>query len=167
MKQAAAQINAANAGVTASIISDSSGSRLSLTSATTGAAGELAVDASSVTDSGGNTVGFTESQQGAGCALHAGRSVADQFDQHSFNRAHRSYLSTACADRQCRNGFRRDGDCAGHELGREHPEQLCVGVQRACARARRAGDWPMPPAKQSHCMEARWSHASKARFLRH
>lgn len=62
--QAAKQINAANAGVTATVITDSNGSRLSLTSATSGAAGELRVDSSGVTDSSGNTVSFTESQAG-------------------------------------------------------------------------------------------------------
>lgn len=54
----AAAINSAGAGVTASVLTDSTGSRLSLVSSTSGAAGQIDMSASSLTDSGTN-IGFT------------------------------------------------------------------------------------------------------------
>ena len=53
----AAAINSAGAGVTASVLTDSTGSRLSLVSSTSGAAGQIDVSASSLTDSG-QAIGF-------------------------------------------------------------------------------------------------------------
>jgi flagellar hook-associated protein 2 len=54
----AAAINSAGAGVTASILTDSTGSRLSLVSSTSGAAGQLDLSASTLSD-GGTSLGFT------------------------------------------------------------------------------------------------------------
>ncbi len=54
----AAAINSAGAGVTASVLTDSTGSRLSLVSSTSGAAGQLDLSASSLSD-GGTSIGFT------------------------------------------------------------------------------------------------------------
>jgi flagellar hook-associated protein 2 len=59
----AAAINSAGAGVTASVLTDSTGSRLSLVSSTSGAAGQIDTSASSLTDAG-NPIGFT-TQAGA------------------------------------------------------------------------------------------------------
>ena len=57
----AAAINNLNAGVSATVITDSTGSRLSITG-TSGAANELTVDASGLTDSSGNSLSMTETQ---------------------------------------------------------------------------------------------------------
>jgi flagellar hook-associated protein 2 len=54
----AASINSAGAGVTASILTDSTGSRLSLVSSTSGAAGQIDVSTSSLSDAG-QAIGFT------------------------------------------------------------------------------------------------------------
>jgi flagellar hook-associated protein 2 len=54
----AAAINSAGAGTTASVLTDSTGSRLSLVSSTSGAAGQIDVSASSLNDSG-QAIGFT------------------------------------------------------------------------------------------------------------
>jgi flagellar hook-associated protein 2 len=64
----ATAINNLNAGVNATVITDSSGSRLSLTSAASGAAGELTVDSTGLTDSTGNAVSMTETQAGSDAA---------------------------------------------------------------------------------------------------
>lgn len=61
----AAAINKLNTGVSATVITDGTGSRLSLTSSSSGAANELTVDASGLTDSNGNSVTVTETQAGA------------------------------------------------------------------------------------------------------
>ena len=66
--QVASQINAASLGVTASLITDSSGTRLSLTSGTSGTAGELTIDSSGVTDSTSTPLSFVESQPGVDAA---------------------------------------------------------------------------------------------------
>ena len=58
LSQLAAAINSAGVGVTASVLTDTSGSRLSLVSSTSGAAGQLDLSASSLSDSG-NSLGFT------------------------------------------------------------------------------------------------------------
>jgi flagellar hook-associated protein 2 len=54
----AAAINSAGAGVTASILTDSTGSRLSLVSSTSGTAGQIDVSTSSLSDAG-QAIGFT------------------------------------------------------------------------------------------------------------
>ncbi len=61
----ASAINALGAGVTANVVSDSSGSRLSLISNQSGAANEISTSGTSVTDSNGNAFTITESQAGA------------------------------------------------------------------------------------------------------
>jgi flagellar hook-associated protein 2 len=58
LSQLAAAINSAGVGVTASVLTDTNGSRLSLVSSTSGAAGQLDLSASSLSDSG-NSLGFT------------------------------------------------------------------------------------------------------------
>jgi flagellar hook-associated protein 2 len=63
LSQLAAAINSAGVGVTASVLTDTNGSRLSLVSSTSGAAGQLDLSASSLSDSG-NSLGFT-TQAGA------------------------------------------------------------------------------------------------------
>ncbi len=68
VSQIATQINAASIGITASVITDSSGSRLSLTSGTSGTAGQLTVDASGVTESNNNTFSVPSYQQGVDAA---------------------------------------------------------------------------------------------------
>ena len=62
-----AAINLANLGVTSRVITDANGSRLSLTSATSGAGGAVAVT-STLADSG-TTIGFTHGQSGANASL--------------------------------------------------------------------------------------------------
>jgi flagellar hook-associated protein 2 len=59
----AAAINSAGAGVTASVLTDANGSRLSLVSSSSGAGGQLDLSTSSLSDSG-NSLGFT-TQTGA------------------------------------------------------------------------------------------------------
>jgi flagellar hook-associated protein 2 len=54
----ATAINSSGAGVTASVLTDSNGSRLSLVSSSSGAAGQLDLSASSLSD-GGKSLGFT------------------------------------------------------------------------------------------------------------
>ncbi len=68
VKQIASRINSASVGVTASVITDSSGSRLTLTSGTSGAGGEVTIDSSGVTDSTGTALSFTEVQPGVDAA---------------------------------------------------------------------------------------------------
>ncbi|WP_353062909.1 flagellar filament capping protein FliD [Tunturibacter psychrotolerans] len=58
LSQLAAAINSAGVGVAASVLTDTNGSRLSLVSSTSGAAGQLDLSASSLSDSG-NSLGFT------------------------------------------------------------------------------------------------------------
>jgi flagellar hook-associated protein 2 len=57
-----------NAGVDATVITDSSGSRLSLTSSSSGAANELTVDTSNLKDASGNSISMTETQAGTDAA---------------------------------------------------------------------------------------------------
>jgi flagellar hook-associated protein 2 len=66
----ASAINSADAGVTAEVLTDSSGSRLSLESNTSGAAGQISI-AGSLTDSsnGNSTVAFASGQPGADASL--------------------------------------------------------------------------------------------------
>jgi flagellar hook-associated protein 2 len=70
MSTLSAAINAANIGVTASVITDSSGSRLSIVSGTSGAAGQLTI-AASLTDASSNPVTFpsTSGQLGQDATL--------------------------------------------------------------------------------------------------
>ncbi len=65
LKSLAAAINAAGVGVTASIISDSSGSRLSLVSGTGGAAGQLAVTSNLSDTVTGKDLGFQTGEAGS------------------------------------------------------------------------------------------------------
>ena len=66
-----AVINQSNAGVSASIITDSSGSRLSLISQTSGAAGQIGIDASALTDSTtGTALSLTTGQSGQDALLN-------------------------------------------------------------------------------------------------
>ncbi len=55
----AAAINAAGMGISASVLTDSSGSRLSLVSGTSGAAGNIVVGASSLSDTSGTLLGYS------------------------------------------------------------------------------------------------------------
>ncbi|MFL6427653.1 MAG: flagellar filament capping protein FliD, partial [Acidobacteriaceae bacterium] len=60
----AATINQAGLGVTASVVTDGSGSRLSLISQTSGAAGQINIDSSSLSDSASGTVSLIAGQAG-------------------------------------------------------------------------------------------------------
>ena len=66
-----AAINSADIGVTASVLTDSSGSRLSLVSGTSGAAGQLAVTAASLSDasSGNSSITFQTGEIGQDAKL--------------------------------------------------------------------------------------------------
>jgi flagellar hook-associated protein 2 len=64
-----AAINSAGIGVTASVITDTSGSRLSLVSGTSGTAGQFTVDSSSLMDSSSGMVAFTVGQAGKDASL--------------------------------------------------------------------------------------------------
>jgi flagellar hook-associated protein 2 len=77
----AAAINSAAAGVTANVLTDSSGSRLSLTSSTSGSGGNIVVSANSISAAGSSTLGFTASA-GVGTANSSGTlaAVADVND---------------------------------------------------------------------------------------
>ena len=55
----AAAINASGVGITASVLTDASGSRLSLVSGTSGAGGNITVSANSITAAASNTLGAT------------------------------------------------------------------------------------------------------------
>jgi flagellar hook-associated protein 2 len=63
----ASAINQASLGVTASVITDANGSRLSLVSNTSGAAGSLTI--SSTLQDGTTAIGFTQAQAGANASL--------------------------------------------------------------------------------------------------
>ncbi len=68
MSTLASAINNMDAGVTATVITDTSGSYLSFTSNTSGAAGEMTVDTSGLTDSSGNGVSMTSTAAGSDAA---------------------------------------------------------------------------------------------------
>lgn len=68
MSTLAKSINDLDVGVTATVITDSSGSYLSLTSNTSGAAGNMTLDTSGLTDSNGNTLSMTATATGADAA---------------------------------------------------------------------------------------------------
>jgi flagellar hook-associated protein 2 len=61
-------INTGSYGVTANVITDSSGSRLSLVSKTSGAGGAISVSSGTL-DDGGTTINFTQTQPGADAQL--------------------------------------------------------------------------------------------------
>lgn len=66
----AASINQSNVGVAASVVTDSSGSRLSLTSQTPGAAGQISIDSNALTDATtGSAVSLTAGQAGQDAKL--------------------------------------------------------------------------------------------------
>jgi flagellar hook-associated protein 2 len=66
----AAAINLAGIGVSASVVTDSSGSRLSLISQTSGAAGQINIDSSSLSDTtSGNALSLTAGQPGQDAQL--------------------------------------------------------------------------------------------------
>lgn len=70
LSDVASAINNAGIGVTASVVTDANGSRLSLVSGTSGAGGNLTVS-SAITDTttGGNTLGYTAASPGADASL--------------------------------------------------------------------------------------------------
>jgi flagellar hook-associated protein 2 len=64
-----AAINSAGIGVTASVITDTTGSRLSLVSGTSGLAGQLTVDSSSLSGASSGAIAFTVGQAGKDASL--------------------------------------------------------------------------------------------------
>lgn len=64
LSQLAASINGASMGVSASVVTDTTGSRLSLVSRTSGAAGEISMSASLNNDVTGNPIGFQVGMDG-------------------------------------------------------------------------------------------------------
>ncbi|QNI38278.1 flagellar filament capping protein FliD [Edaphobacter albus] len=70
LSQLAASINAASMGVSASIVTDTTGSRLSLVSKTSGAAGEISLSASLTNDVTGTSIGFQQGMQGMDASLN-------------------------------------------------------------------------------------------------
>jgi flagellar hook-associated protein 2 len=65
----ASAINAADAGVTATVLTDSSGSRLSLASTTSGAAGNITISSALSDTATGSSIGFTSSQTGKDASI--------------------------------------------------------------------------------------------------
>jgi flagellar hook-associated protein 2 len=70
LSQLAASINGASMGVSASVVTDTTGSRLSLVSNTSGAAGEISLDASLTNDTTGTAIGFQQGMQGMDASLN-------------------------------------------------------------------------------------------------
>jgi flagellar hook-associated protein 2 len=70
LSQLAASINGASMGVTASVVTDTTGSRLSLVSRTSGAAGEISLSASLIDDANGTAIGFQQGMQGKDASLN-------------------------------------------------------------------------------------------------
>ncbi len=66
----AASINAASIGVAASVVTDTTGSRLSLVSKTSGAAGQIALSGSLTDATTGSTISFQQGQQGLDASLN-------------------------------------------------------------------------------------------------
>lgn len=64
LSQLAASINGASMGVSASVVTDTTGSRLSLVSKTSGSAGEITMSASLNDDATGNSIGFQVGMNG-------------------------------------------------------------------------------------------------------
>jgi len=65
-----ASINAASIGVTASVVIDTNGSRLSLVSNNSGAAGQITLSSSINDDTSGTTLSFQQGQQGVDASLN-------------------------------------------------------------------------------------------------
>jgi flagellar hook-associated protein 2 len=65
----AASINAASIGVAASVVKDTNGSRLSLVSKASGAAGQITLSGSISDDTDGNSISFQQGQQGLDASL--------------------------------------------------------------------------------------------------
>ena len=70
LSQLAASINAASMGISASVVTDTTGSRLTLVSNTSGAAGEITLDASLNDDATGTAVGFQAGMHGQDAELN-------------------------------------------------------------------------------------------------
>jgi flagellar hook-associated protein 2 len=70
LTQLAASINGASMGVSASVMKDTTGSRLSLVSRTTGAAGQISLSSSLSDDSTGTAIGFQQGMQGMDASLN-------------------------------------------------------------------------------------------------
>lgn len=70
LSQLAASINAASMGVSASIVTDTTGSRLSLVSKTSGAAGQISLSASLTNDVTAASIGFQQGMQGMDASLN-------------------------------------------------------------------------------------------------
>lgn len=70
LSQLAASINGASMGVSASVVTDTTGSRLSLVSNTSGAAGQITLDASLSDDTTGTSIGFQQGMQGKDASLN-------------------------------------------------------------------------------------------------
>jgi flagellar hook-associated protein 2 len=66
----AAAINSSGAGVKASVLTDSTGSRLSLVSGSSGAGGNIAITANSIADSQGVALGYTAAVKGLDASLN-------------------------------------------------------------------------------------------------
>jgi flagellar hook-associated protein 2 len=70
LSQLAASLNGASMGVSASVVTDTTGSRLSLVSNTSGAAGEITLNASLNDDTTGTSVDFQQGMQGMDASLN-------------------------------------------------------------------------------------------------
>jgi flagellar hook-associated protein 2 len=70
LSQLAASINGASMGVAASVVTDTTGSRLSLVSNTSGAAGEMTLSASLTDDASSTAIGFQQGMQGKDASLN-------------------------------------------------------------------------------------------------
>ena len=66
----AASINAASIGVTANVVKDTNGSRLSLVSKASGAAGQITLSGSINDETTGNSISFQQGQQGLDASLN-------------------------------------------------------------------------------------------------
>jgi len=69
LSQLAASINSASMGVAASVVTDTTGSRLSLVSKTSGAAGQITLSASLTDDATSTAIGFQQGMQGVDASL--------------------------------------------------------------------------------------------------
>jgi len=70
LSQLAASINGASMGVAASVVTDTTGSRLSLVSKTSGATGEITLSASLTDDASSTAIGFQQGMQGKDASLN-------------------------------------------------------------------------------------------------
>lgn len=69
LSQMAASINSASMGVAASVVTDTTGSRLSLVSRTSGAAGQITLSASLTDNANSTAIGFQQGMQGKDASL--------------------------------------------------------------------------------------------------